>query len=266
MSTAELPTIWQLVAEGAATLPEPFSRAALINWVSARRPDVGVSSIATHIQLATDNAGGHPSTGRTPLLHRVDRGLYLRYRGPDITESPALPVPGRRVVLIGSSGATSPAPVPVDELFRSAGFARAREHAVRSDFPWFVLSAKHGLLDPGDVVAPFDVELADRSTGYRSAWGEWVTAQLGERLQLAGVTVEVHGGVDFAQPLRQPLARRGATTELALPGTWRDGDGGPDSGHPPDDEPPVRAALGRLLGLVSRHRPHGSAGWSASAS
>ena len=44
------------------------------------------------------------------------------------------------------------------------------------------------------------------------------------------------------------------------------GDGGPDSGHPPDDEPPVRAALGRLLGLVSRHRPHGSAGWSASAS
>ena len=65
MSTAGLPTIWQLVAEGAATLPEPFSRAALINWVSARRPDVGVASIATHIQLATDNAGGPPSTGRT---------------------------------------------------------------------------------------------------------------------------------------------------------------------------------------------------------
>jgi hypothetical protein len=173
------------------------------------------------------------------------------------------------VLLIGSSGATSPVPVPVDELFRSAGFARAREHAVRSDLPWFVLSAKHGLLDPGDVVAPFDVQLADRSSGYRTAWGEWVTAQLGERLQLAGVTVAVHGGVDFAQPLRQPLARRGAAMELALPGTWRDGDGPSDSGHPPDDEPPVRAALGRLLGLVSRHRPHGShgsAGWSASAS
>ena len=74
MSTAGLPTIWELVAEGAATLPEPFSRAALINWVSARRPDVGVSSIATHIQLATDNAGGQPSCGREPLLHRVDRG------------------------------------------------------------------------------------------------------------------------------------------------------------------------------------------------
>ena len=118
-------------------------------------------------------------------------------------------------------------PVPVDELFRSTGFSRAREHALASDLPWFVLSAKHGLLDPGDVIAPFDLELADRSTGYRSAWGEWVVAQLAERVQLSGVTVEVHGGVDFAQPLRQPLARRGAAMELALPGTWREpGDAG----------------------------------------
>src|SRR3954451_2513188 len=83
MSTTGLPTIWELVAEGAATLPEPFSRAALINWVSARRPDVGVSSIAAHIQFAPDNAGhaGHnPCAERTPLLHRVDRGLYRRFR------------------------------------------------------------------------------------------------------------------------------------------------------------------------------------------
>jgi hypothetical protein len=42
VSTAGLPTIWELLAEAAGTLPEPFSRAALINWVSARRPDVGV--------------------------------------------------------------------------------------------------------------------------------------------------------------------------------------------------------------------------------
>src|SRR5215207_7546561 len=79
MSTAGLPTIAELVAEGAATLPEPFSRAALINWVSARRPDVGVSSIAASIQLATDNAG-HPPSDRAPLLHRVDRGRYVRHR------------------------------------------------------------------------------------------------------------------------------------------------------------------------------------------
>jgi hypothetical protein len=268
VSTGGLPTIWELVAEAAEKLPEPFSRAALINWISARRPDVGVASIATHIQFATANSGsaGHnPFDSRTPLLRRVDRGLYERYRGSEVAapvgEAPA------RVVLVASSGGQDPAPVPAATLFRSAGFASARAHAERSGFPWFVLSAKHGLLDPGDVVGPYRLLMDESSGGYRAAWGEWVAAQLADRVQLAGVTVEVHGGVDFAQPLRQPLQRRGAALDIPLPGTWREpgSGGGTDAPHdpgavPPDaPEPPVRAALGRLLDLVVRHRPPGSA-------
>src|SRR6478672_8027687 len=181
MSTTGLPTIWELVAEGAATLPEPFSRAALLNWVSARRPDVGVSSIAAHI------------------------------------------------------------PRPAARLFESPGFAHARERAVRSGLPWFVLSAKHGLLDADDVIGPYDVELGDRSAGYRNAWAEWVVAQLGDRVALAGATVEVHGGVDFVQPLRRPLAARGAAVELPLPQTWQDTDL-PAVG----EEAPMSTALGRI--------------------
>jgi hypothetical protein len=256
MSTSGLPTIWELVAEGSATLPEPFTRAALINWISARRPDVGVSSIAAHIQFATANAGkpGHhnPFAGREPLLHRVGRGQYLRYRASAEVVSGAA-VPSGRVVLIGSAGATAATPLPAAQLFASDGFARARAHAAGSGHPWFVLTAKHGLLDPDDVVAPFDVQLGDQSIGYRTAWGEWVAAQLGDRLLLDGVTVEVHGGVDFAQPLRGPLTRRGAALDLQLPGTWQEPP--PPSAHGPDDSAEHRAPLGRLRGLVSRHLP-----------
>jgi hypothetical protein len=268
MSAAGLPTIWELVAEGAATLPEPFSRAALITWVSARRPDVGVSSIAKHIQFATANAqstGGNPFSERTPLLYRVDRGLYRRYSPasgdadvPAGTSGRASPA---RVVLVGSSGATGAAPVPVAELFESPGFARTRDRAVRSGIPWFVLSAKHGLLDPHDVVSPYEVQIGDQSPAYRTAWGEWVVAQLGDRVRLEGRTVEVHGGVDFAQPLRQALSRRGASLEIPLPGAWLELD---RPAEREDDEPsaetaeipeaPVKAVLLRLRGLVSRHR------------
>src|SRR5438309_1039567 len=109
-STTTLPTIWELLGEAAATLPEPFSRAALINWIGARRPDVGVASIAAHIQFATDNAGGSgttPFAGRTPLLHRVDRGLYLRYRPAAAAGRPREVASSGRVVLVGSSGATA---------------------------------------------------------------------------------------------------------------------------------------------------------------
>lgn len=253
MSTAGLPTIWELVAEGSATLPEPFSRAALINWIHARRPDVGVASIATHIQLATASAAQEHS-GRPPLLHRVGRGTYVRYREPS-GHPHDVPV-AARVVLVGSSGGMAGGPVRVADLFRSDGFARARDHAVSSGTPWFVLSAKHGLLEPDDVVAPYDLELGDASTVYRSAWGEWVAAQLGERVQLSGATIEVHGGVDFAQPLRQPLARRGAALELPLPGTWHE-PGHPEH-HDPHDEGGVPArALGRLRELMARSRQHG---------
>jgi hypothetical protein len=260
MSTAGLPTIWELVAEGAATLPEPFSRAALLNWVRARRPDVGVASIATHIQLATDNAG-HPPTGRPPLLHRVDRGRYVRHREGQ-EEAQAAAVASSRLVLIGSSGPTAGEPAPAALLFASPGFARARDTAVRSGSPWFVLSAKHGLLEPADVVGPYDVQIGDQSAGYRTAWGEWVVGQLAERVRLDGVTVEVHGGIDFAQPLRQPLAVRGAALELPLPGAWTEPPAGPDDD---DGAPVVKAAPGRLRSLVSRHRHH-EAGRRASAS
>jgi hypothetical protein len=269
VSTGGLPTIWELVAEAAGALPEPFSRAALINWVSARRPDVGVASIATHIQFATANSGstGHnPFDGRTPLLRRVDRGLYERYRGAQL-EEPTGEAPVR-VLLVASSGDHGPTAVPVATLFRSPGFARARDLAERSGLPWFVLSAKHGLLDPGDVVGPYDVQMDERSASYRVAWGEWVVAQLSERVPLEGVTVEVYGGVDFAQPLRQPLSRRGAALDIPLPGSWRE----PGAEEHPEveplevDETPVKAALHRLRSLVSGNRSSGAEGDPGSSS
>jgi hypothetical protein len=258
MSTAGLPTIWELLDEASTTLPEPFSRAAVINWISARRPDVGVASIAAHIQFATDNAGGHasgPFAGRTPLLHRVDRGLYLRHR-PDSTENRALEsAPSGRVVLIGSSSGMATAPGPAAELFDSPGFVAARERAVRSGDRWFVLSARHGLLDPDAVVGPFDDQLGDRSLGYRLAWGEWVAAQLADRMWLSGVVAEVHGGVDFAQPLRQPLGRRGAGVELALPRTWQEQPEDTADFDDPADVGDVRRW--HIPGIGMRHRRTG---------
>jgi hypothetical protein len=254
MSSAGLPTIWELVAEGAATLPEPFTRAALINWVSARRPDVGVASIAAHIQFATENAA-HPDRGpfdgRTPLLYRVERGRYRRFRAPDQAWRPALPAPtgdGSRVLLLASAGDLAETPTAAAELFRSPGFARARELAAAAGTPWFVLSAKHGLLAPADVVGPYDLQLTERSPAYRSAWGEWVVAQLGERIPLEGTVVEVHGGVDFAQALRHPLERRGAGLELALPESWT------ATGREPQAEAPrARLWMRPRLRSGSRH-------------
>jgi hypothetical protein len=137
------------------------------------------------------------------------------------------------VLLVASAGEVAAAPTTAADLFRSPGFTRARLLAEASGTPWFVLSAKHGLLDPADVVGPFDLQLGERTSAYRSAWGEWVVAQLGERVSLEGTLVEVHGGVDFAQPLRQPLSARGAGLELALPESLSAADAAPEQGGAP---------------------------------
>ena len=75
-----------------------------------------------------------PPTPTTPAAHRCCTGsgaaptsgtASRRRTGHAVTVA-------ARVVLIGSSGATAAGPVRVADLFRSAGFARAREHAVHS--------------------------------------------------------------------------------------------------------------------------------------
>lgn len=77
--------------------------------------------------------------------------------------------------------------------------------------PWYILSAKFGLLAPDDVIGPYDVYLADQSPGYKKAWGEFVTAQLEQRERdLAGRAIEVHAGAAYADPLPAPFAARKA--------------------------------------------------------
>src|SRR4051812_7798708 len=98
---SERDTIWDLVRQAAETLPEPFSRAALISWISKRRPDVELSSIGAPIQPATSNAANGSSNlaHRTPLLMRVDRGLYRRYRSATASSSSTVASEWTRAVM-----------------------------------------------------------------------------------------------------------------------------------------------------------------------
>ena len=130
----------------------------------------------------------------------------------------AASVPSLRVVLVGCSSGKAPTARPAAELFTGAAFTKARDLARSSGAPWYVLSAKFGLLDPGEVVAPYDVYLPDQPAGYRTAWGAWVVAQLATRHGLSGTVVEVHAGRAYCDPLRAPLAAAGATLVEPLAG------------------------------------------------
>ena len=87
-----------------------------------------------------------------------------------------------------------------------------REYAEQLAVPWFILSAKHGLLDPGTRIEPYDLALADLSPSERRAWSQDVLDQFKDVTgDLAEKTIEVHAGqlyIEFG--LEQGLRQAGA--------------------------------------------------------
>lgn len=75
-------TVWDLLEECVGQLDEPFRRSEIVGWFRGHHPDVNEATLGAHIQAATANAANrarnNPLGTRTPLLRRVDHGLYVR--------------------------------------------------------------------------------------------------------------------------------------------------------------------------------------------
>ncbi len=113
----------------------------------------------------------------------------------------ARPAPGESraadVVLVGCSGSKAPTARPARELFTGTAFRKARDRAEEAGLPWYVLSARHGLLRPDQVIEPYDAYLPDEPPGVRAAWGRRVVAQLAERHALRDLVLEAHAGAGY---------------------------------------------------------------------
>jgi hypothetical protein len=154
------------------------------------------------------------SAGRTATPHTADVSSIDTVTAREVPAASA----AATIVLVGCSGSKAAEPARAAELFTGAGFRKARDLAIRSGRPWYVISAKFGLLDPEEVIAPYDVYLPKQSPRYRSAWASWVVAQLGERHGLHGAVIEAHAGSAYCDPLIGPLAEAGATLMQPLAG------------------------------------------------
>jgi hypothetical protein len=71
-------------------------------------------------------------------------------------------------------------PAAAADLYQSDWFFKARAYAEAHASPWFILSAKHGLLAPNQVTAPYDDTLNGKPLHQRLAWGEMVAGQIND--------------------------------------------------------------------------------------
>jgi len=126
--------------------------------------------------------------------------------------------PPRRVALISCGAAKLDHPAPARELYTSGIFQDARGDVEDRGLPYFILSAKHGAIDPWMKVAPYEQQLP-RNPAHSVEWAHRVVEDLEAQMgTLAGNTFEIHAGKSYADPLRPLLEEKGATVIEPLQG------------------------------------------------
>ena len=109
-------------------------------------------------------------------------------------------------------------PAAAEFIYKSPLFTAGRNYAETRCDRWFILSAKHGLLSPGDEIAPYNESLHDMDDAQRARWARSVHGQLRSKIApdanvvfLAGVAYRAH-----LEPLLREEGRDTATPMSSL--------------------------------------------------
>jgi hypothetical protein len=81
-------------------------------------------------------------------------------------------------ILVSCVGEKLGFPAPARRLYRSDWFVKAaiyaETHRAKHGSEWWILSAKHGLVDPDEVIEPYNETLNEKYKEQREDWAQWV--------------------------------------------------------------------------------------------
>ncbi|MDE0129642.1 MAG: hypothetical protein OXQ86_08775 [Gammaproteobacteria bacterium] len=106
---------------------------------------------------------------------------------------------------------------PAKILYRSPWFCLARARVEREAAPWYILSAKFGLLCPDAEIAPYDETLNKMRVAQRREWATRVKAQMDETLPDVDEVV-VFAGYQYREFLDEYLRRRFDSVAVPMEG------------------------------------------------
>jgi hypothetical protein len=111
-------------------------------------------------------------------------------------------------------------PASPQDLYTSDYFEKMRSYAEQTHDDWWILSAKHGLLDPdGDPIDPYDETLSGARVARKREWAKHVAEQLDEAGLLSDdVTLVIHAGKDYYEELLPLIQESGVSIEIPTEG------------------------------------------------
>lgn len=121
----------------------------------------------------------------------------------------------RRIGLVGCGKEKATEPRAAEDLYVSSLFLGRRKFVERSCTEWWILSALHGLVDPRELLAPYDLALKDLGRVDRRHWSDRVLQSLDLQVGInANDVIEFHAGAEYRDfGLQDGLARRGCRIE-----------------------------------------------------
>ena len=129
---------------------------------------------------------------------------------------------GPRIALVGCSASKRAFSAPARDLYTGALFRYARAYAEACCDHWYILSARHGLVDPDTEIEPYDQSLAGMSGREREAWGDGVMRQMiGEWGRIERVEWVLLAGVLYTRHLRGPLTQAATGYRQDIQAKWR---------------------------------------------
>ena len=133
------------------------------------------------------------------------------------TGGDAVALPRADLCLVSCVAKKLPRPAPARELYTSTWFGKARGLVEAQGWPWFILSAKYGVVAPEQVIAPYEKTLNKRGTAERRHWAEGCLRALGPHVADVKSVVFL-AGEKYREFLKPALANRGIEVHVPMQG------------------------------------------------
>ena len=111
------------------------------------------------------------------------------------------------VFLVSCGKTKQKSTVPAKDLYISNRFKRERASVEATGCPWFVISAKHGLLAPDKIIEPYDKTLKGATLEERREWAGKVKGQMDDNLP-DGEIIVILAEKDYYEDLIPYLKKR----------------------------------------------------------
>jgi hypothetical protein len=104
-----------------------------------------------------------------------------------------------------------------ENLYSSELFYKSRRYAQANYDEWVILSAKHGLIRPSEIVAPYDCEVTKLPRTERRALAERISRQSAHLFEVKKVELSSLCGEEYNDLLDEAGVRFHRKPEFALP-------------------------------------------------